>query len=129
MHLGLIEGTRLRLRLVGVLGLMGFHSLDRIVALQNSPAVRDLAEQMRGTEGQCAPVYFLRSAEQGVAPSLVEGYEALAAAQLAGIETISVICIAARDSERLQSQLVAMKQVKPEPETDDDLIYRVMRDD
>lgn len=104
VNLGHVKAVGQFVPLGDVLGLLGKPSLERIAALHNTPAISDLAERVRVTDGRCAPVYFVA----GKPPSFYQGVESLAAAKDAGVTKVFVVVVPSDELDFVQGYLVEM---------------------
>lgn len=99
--------------------------MSRCATLAESQSVLDLQPRMLATEGRCAPIYFLGDPEEGELEHLFDGVEAVTAAIVLGLETVSVIIIDQGDAGVAQAHLASFSRMPPPKNPDDDYLMRV----
>lgn len=105
VRVGQVEGLCHRIELEVVLTILGEEAKDRIGALLDTPAILNQQDQVRATEGRCAPPIFT-VAEGDKKPRLFHGIETIAAAVGSGLEFMHVVTIPSTDAPAVQSYLV-----------------------
>jgi hypothetical protein len=113
VRVGHVDGMIHRVPIGNVLALLPLWE-DRIAALRISPAIASLQQQMRVTEGRCAPI-ILTMSEDDDEPHLFSGIEAVAAAINLGLEQIYVVTVASGETGQLQSILADAQRQKEGP--------------
>lgn len=109
--LGSAQGV-LRLFPVGVvLGVLADTFGARLETLKSIASVLAQVDEVRDTEGRCAPIIFSKA--DGEQPALLAGIETLAAALVSGVENIAVIMVSQDDAVSVQSWVVGSRQNHP----------------
>ena len=122
--LGPIECRLSRVPLADVLDLLSEESLRRVDATLGSASSEAQRKRMLATDGRATPVIF----EAGETPFILHGYDELAAATAAGVDSVCVIFVPAGEGANAQSHIVEMLQRQRSPNQtsdDDELFYRV----
>ena len=111
-----------------VLGALSEESLERVDRSLDTDTTAAERKLMLATDGRATPTIFSLPDDDGP-PSILHGYESLAAAKLLGRNDIFVIMVPARAVEAAQSHIVEMMQRRnskdQSQEDEDDLILRI----
>lgn len=110
-----------------VLGVLSEESLERVARSANTDTTDAECKLMLATDGRATPAIFSLPEDDG-APSILHGYETLAAAKSLGRNAVFVIMVPARVVEAAQANIVEMvlkrNSVAPD-EDEDDLVRHV----
>jgi hypothetical protein len=124
VSLGPVECRMRRVPVETVLGLLSPEGLRRIEAHQSTASFESTCQRLLATDGLATPVIF----EGTDPPSILHGFEELAAAQVCGVPEVSVILVPAGGASEAQSHIVEMvrrQRAKGQTSDDDELFYRV----
>jgi pyruvate/2-oxoglutarate dehydrogenase complex dihydrolipoamide acyltransferase (E2) component len=127
-QVGPVEARVGQVPLGAVLGLLNLDGLRRIEAEKSTASFESVRQRLLATDGRATPVFFEESRDQGVAPSILHGFQELAAAEASGLDHVTVILIPAGGASEAQSHIVEMlrkDRAKEQTSNDDDLFYRV----
>lgn len=106
--LGSVEGVLRYFPVDTLLGVLAETFGSRLETLRSSASVLAQVDEVRDTEGRCAPIIF--SGDADTAASLLAGLEGLAAAMVSGIPNYAVILISPADVGTMQAWLVGCRQ-------------------
>jgi hypothetical protein len=115
-----------------VLGLLSPSGLRRIEAEKTTGSFETLCKRLLATDGRGTPIVFEASNTVGAEPTILHGYAELAAAQVCGVPTATVILVPPGGAAEAQSYIVEMvrqQNAKEQPSEDDELFYRVHAED
>jgi hypothetical protein len=121
---GPVEARMKRLSTKVVLGLLSPEGLRRIEAQKGTSSFESTCQRLLATDGRATPVIF----EDGDPPTILHGFEELAAAVDSGAATVSVLLIPAGGASEAQAHIVEMvrqQRASKQPSEDDELFYRV----
>lgn len=125
---GPVEARVGRVPLGAVLGLLDPDGLRRIEAEKSTASFEDTCKRLLATDGQATPVVFAQTYDKRDRPSILHGYQELAAAEASGANEVTVILIPPGGASEAQSHIVEMvrqQRMKAQPTNDDELFYRV----
>lgn len=123
--LGTVEGRVRHVATDVVYGILG-NGAQRVDVLRGEPSTTAVEKRMLATDGRATPIVFTAGHDENELPSIIEGYEAIAAALNIGKETVPVILIAPGDVGEAQSHLVEMRRKQQTPETSEDDLYVIV---
>jgi hypothetical protein len=124
VSMGSVECRLKRLPLEVVLGLLSPDGLRRIEAEKSTASFESTRKRLLDTDGRATPIVF----EDGDPPSILHGFQEIAAAEDCGVNEVSVILVPAGGASEAQSHIVEMvRQQRNQAATseDDELFYRV----
>jgi hypothetical protein len=127
VSLGPVECRMMRVPLGAVLGLLGPEGSRRIEAHKSSASFESTRQRLLATDGRATPVIFEAGPTENDPPSILHGYEELAAADESGVNEVHVILVPPGEAPAAQSFIVEMvRQQSAKPTSnDDELFYRV----
>lgn len=128
VSLGPVECLMRRVPVEAVLGILSPEGLRRIEAHEGSASFESTRQRLLASDGRATPVVFEAATLAGEQPTILHGYEELAAARVSGVPDIPVILVPAGGASEAQSHIVEMvrqQRMKEQPSDDDELFYRI----
>jgi hypothetical protein len=128
VSLGTVECRLRRVPVETVLGLLGPDGLRRIEAHQTNASFESTCERLLATDGRATPAIFAAPELAGGQPTILHGFEEIAAAKVCGIPDLPVILVPTGGASAAQSYIVEMvrqQRQTDKPSDDDELFYRV----
>jgi hypothetical protein len=128
IKLGPVECRLAQVKLGSVLGLLSSDELRRVEAHKGSPTFESTRQRLLATDGHATPVVFEAGGSKSDPPSILHGFEELAAAEVCGVPEIFVILVPAGEAVAAQSHIVEMvrkQRMTKQTSEDDDLLWRV----
>jgi hypothetical protein len=127
--LGSVECRLRRIPVETVLGLLSPEGLRRIEAHKETASFESTRQRLLATDGRATPVIFeAPNLAGGDTPTILHGFEEIAAAQVCGVPDVSVILVPAGGASEAQSHIVEMvrqQRMQGQTSDDDELFYRV----
>jgi hypothetical protein len=130
--LGPVECLMRRVPTEAVLGLLSPEGLRRVEAHKETASFESTRQRLLATDGRATPVVFAAGELAGMQPTILHGFEEIAAAQECGANALNVILVPVGGVSDAQSHIVEMvrqQSAKERPSDDDELFYRVHAED
>jgi hypothetical protein len=128
VSLGSVECRLRQIPVETVLGLLSPEGLRRIEAHKETASFESTCQRLRATDGRATPVIFEAPNLAADTPTILHGFEEIAAAQVCGVPDVSVILVPAGGASEAQSHIVEMlrqQRMQGQTSDDDELFYRV----
>lgn len=131
VSLGPVECRMRRVPVETVCGLLTPEGVRRVDAYIESGTLEETRKRLLVSDGLAAPVIFEAPSLAGADPTLLHGYEEIAAAKAGGVNDLVVVLVPSGGASVAQSHIVEMvrQQRQKAPADDEELLYRLHAED